>query len=92
MLMGNPDKDRVCTSHTERHNGSIRCFTKRMGRLTYCFSKRWDNHEAALAMYFAHFNFCRKHNSLKGRTPAMASGLTDHVWTVAELLEKIGST
>ena len=92
LLMGNPDKDRVCTSHTERHNGSMRCFIKRMGRLTYCFSKRWDNHEAAVALYIAHFNFVRKHNSLKGKTPAMASGLADHVWTVAELLEKIGPT
>ena len=96
-ISGNPDKDKICTSHTERHNGSMRCFIKRMARLTYCFSKKWENHEAALGLYFAHFNYCRKHESLyvKGegaRTPAMASGLTDHVWTVAELLAMIGPT
>src|SRR5207253_288581 len=59
-ISGNPAKDRICTSHTERHNGSMRCFTKRMNRLTYCFSKKWDNHAAALGLYFAHYNFCRK--------------------------------
>ncbi len=88
-ISGRPDMDKVCTSHTERHNGSMRTFIKRMGRLTYCFSKKWANHEAALALYFAHYNFCRKHRSLKGQTPAMATGLAFHVWSVRELLEKI---
>lgn len=63
-----------------------------MGRLTYCFGKTWCNHEAALGLYFAHFNFFRKHQTLKGRTPAMAQGLTDHVWSVSELLGRIGPT
>ncbi|HEV2970013.1 MAG TPA: hypothetical protein VGY55_08485, partial [Pirellulales bacterium] len=92
VIWGNPDQDRICTSHTERANGSMRCFIKRMGRLTYCFSKRWENHEAALSLYFAHYNFCRKHRSLNGQTPAMATGLADHPWTVAELLERISNT
>lgn len=87
-ISGQPDMARVCTSHSERHNGTIRNFVKRMGRLTYCFSKRWENHEAALALFFAHYNFCHKHRSLKGKTPAMASELAFHVWTVRELLEK----
>ena len=87
--MGNPDKRRICTSHTERQNGSIRLFVKRMNRLTYAFSKKWENHEAALALYFAHYNFCRQHRTLKGQTPAMASGLTDHIWTMRELLDKV---
>jgi len=96
-VLGRPDKKRICTSHTERNNGSIRCFTKRMGRLTYCFSKKWDNHEAALGLYFAHFNYCRTHSALyvKGvgpQTPAMASGLTDRVWTMQELLAMVGPT
>lgn len=82
---GNPDEKKICTSHVERNNGSIRCFMKRMGRLTYCFSKKWANHEYALALHFAHFNFCRKHKTLKA-TPAMASNLADHIWTVEELL------
>jgi len=92
VVMGSPDEDRICTSHSERLNGSIRCFTKRMGRLTYCFSKKWENHEAAMGLYFAHYNFCRTHRTLKGRTPAMAAGLSDHVWTMRELLDKISST
>jgi IS1 family transposase len=89
VASGNPDMNRVCTSHSERHNGSIRNFCKRMGRLTYCFSKRWENHQAALGLFFAHYNFCRKHRTLGYITPAMAHGLENHVWTVRELLEKI---
>jgi IS1 family transposase/transposase-like protein len=92
VVMGSPDEDQICTSHSERSNGSIRNFTKRMGRLTYCFSKKWVNHEMALALYFAAYNFCKKHRSLKGKTPAMAAGLTDHVWTVRELLENVSTT
>jgi hypothetical protein len=57
----------------------IRHFCKRMGRLTYCFSKRWGNHRAAMGLLFANYNFCKKHRSLKGRTPAQAHGLTDHL-------------
>lgn len=90
-ISGRPEINRICTSHTERHNGSMRTFNKRMGRLTYCFSKKWENHGAALGLYFAHFNFCRKHRTLKGRTPAMAAGIADHVWTVRELLGAIAA-
>jgi hypothetical protein len=60
-----------------------------MGRLTCCFTKKWTNHEAALSLYFAHFNYCRKHRTLKGQTPAMAAGLTDRAWTVRELLDAV---
>jgi IS1 family transposase len=89
-MHGDPyQQDKICTSHVERHNGSIRCFTKRMARLTYCFSKRWDNHRAALALFFCHYNYCRKHKTLHGLTPAMAHGLTTEVWTVRKMLEKV---
>jgi hypothetical protein len=70
-------------------NGSIRCFTKRMARRTYCFSKRWDNHRAALALFFCHYNYCRKHKTLKGMTPAMAHGLSTEVWSVRKMLENV---
>lgn len=90
-VLGRPDKDRICTSHCERMNGSIRNFVKRMGRLTYCFSKRWHNHRAALALFFAHYNFCRKHRSLRGQTPAMAHGLTTEVWSVRDLLQNVSN-
>jgi transposase InsO family protein len=70
-------------------NGSIRCFSKRMARLTYYFSKRWANHRAALAIFFCHYNWCRTQRALKGETPAMAHGIASHVWTVREMLENV---
>jgi len=82
-------QDKICTSHVERMNGSIRTFCKRMGRLTYCFSKKWDNHRAALGVMFAHYNYCRTHKSLKGLTPAMAHGLTTEVWSARKLIETV---
>lgn len=85
VVIGQPSEDRVCTSYVERNNLSIRTFVRRMTRLTNGFSKKWENHEAALALYFAYYNFCWKHSTLK-TTPAVASGLTDHQWTVEELL------
>jgi transposase-like protein/IS1 family transposase len=89
---GDPyQQDRICTSHVERMNGSIRLFCKRMSRLTYAFSKRWDNHRAALAVMFCHYNYCRKHKSLKGMTPAMAHGLSTEVWSVRKMLETVAA-
>ena len=83
---GNPDMDAATTNHAERTNLSLRTFTRRFVRCTINFSKKTDNHRHAVAIFVATFNFCRVHKSLGGRTPAMAAGLTDHVWTVAELL------
>ena len=87
---GDPyESRRICTSHVERMNGSIRTFCKRMARLTYAFSKKWTNHRAALALFLCHYNYCRKHRSLKGQTPAMAHGLATEIWSVRQLIEKI---
>ena len=88
LLSGNPDDDKVCTSHVERQNLSIRMGVRRMTRLTNAHSKKWENHKSAMALWFAYYNFCRIHTTLK-TTPAVASGLTDHAWSVAELLERI---
>jgi transposase InsO family protein len=63
---------------------------RRMTRLTNAHSKKWENHEAAFALWFAYYNFCRVHSTLR-QTPAMETGLTDHVWTVKELLDRIGA-
>jgi IS1 family transposase len=82
-----PDMNRVCTSHCERMNLNFRTFMRRMTRLSNGFSKSWRNHEAALGLYIAHYNYCRVHGTLK-TTPAVASGLTGQKWTVRELLEK----
>lgn len=85
-IYGYPDEKRICTSHVERQNLTMRMSIRRLTRLTNAFSKKWDNLKAALALHFAFYNFCRRHMSLKGATPAMASGLTDRIWTIGELL------
>lgn len=64
--------------------------TRRMTRLTNAFSKKWENHEAALGLFFAYYNFCRVHSTIK-KTPAMEAGLTDHVWSVQELLKAMAT-
>ena len=85
-VMGQPDPERICTSIVERQNLSIRMGTRRFTRLTNAFSKKWENHWAAVSCWFAFYNFCRVHKSLRV-TPAMAAGISDHVWSVRELLE-----
>jgi transposase-like protein/IS1 family transposase len=85
ILIGNPDPNRICTSIVERSNLSIRTSVRRLTRLTNAFSKKWDNLHAALSLYFAYYNFCRIHSSIRC-TPAMESGITGHVWTLWELL------
>ena len=85
-VTGRPDPDRAGTSHVERKNGPLRQWCKRLTRLTYAFSKKWDNLKAALALHFAHYNFCRQHGSLNKLTPAMAAGIADHIWTIDELI------
>jgi IS1 family transposase len=91
---GNPNPDKICTSHVERQNLTIRMQNRRMTRLTNAFSKKWANHQAALALHFAYYNFCRVHTTLTEKaegvrmTPAMAAGLEDRPWTLQELVEK----
>ena len=75
----------LCTSIVERQNLSVRMGTRRFTRLTNAFSKKWENHWAAVSTWFAFYNFCRVHKSLRV-TPAMAAGIADHVWDVRELL------
>ena len=74
------------TCHAERTNLTLRTLTRRFVRRTINFSKKLDNHRHAVALFVAYYNFCKKHKSLDGKTPAMAARLTDHVWTVEELL------
>lgn len=82
---GNPNMDMATTCHAERTNLSLRTFNRRFVRRTINFSKKLENHRHAVALFVAHFNFCRLHKTL-GKTPAMATGLTDHKWTVRELI------
>jgi transposase-like protein/IS1 family transposase len=84
-IMGDPDRKRICTSHVERQNLTMRMQIRRLTRLTNAFSKKWENLWAALCCHFAWYNFCRIHQTLR-ITPAMAAGITDHVWDLRELL------
>lgn len=83
---GQPDHDKICTSHVESFNQKFRMQVKRFARLTNAHSKSLKHHAAMQAIWFAFYNFCRKHDTIK-TSPAVASGLTDHVWTIGELLE-----
>jgi IS1 family transposase len=85
VAVGHPSY--ISTSYVERQNLTLRMQQRRCTRLTNGFSKKLDNHVAAIGLYVAHYNFCRVHESLGRReTPAMALGLTDHAWTIGELL------
>jgi hypothetical protein len=75
----------ISTSYAERNNLNCRTFLRRLTRLTLGFSKKVENLIAALWLYLAHYNFVRIHGTLRV-TPAMAAGVTDHVWTIEELL------
>jgi transposase-like protein/IS1 family transposase len=86
--IGQPDPKRICTSHVERQNLSMRMGIRRFTRLTNAFSKKLENHWAAICLWFAFYNFCRVHQTLR-ITPAMAAGITDHVWALRELLEQV---
>jgi hypothetical protein len=84
---GEPDPTRISTSHVERLNLTTRMSVRRFTRLTNAFSKKVENHTAAVALHFAYYNYCRAHQSLGAKTtPAMAAGVTDHVWTLDELI------
>lgn len=85
-VMGNPDPERICTSIVERSNLSVRMGTRRFTRLTNAFSRKFENHWAAVLLWYTAYNFVRFHKSLR-MTPAMAAGITDHIWSVRELLE-----
>jgi transposase-like protein/IS1 family transposase len=82
---GRPDPEHICTSHVERSNLSMRMHLRRFTRLTNAFSKKLDNLKAAVTLYFAWYNFVRVHQTLRV-TPAMQAGITDHIWSLEELV------
>lgn len=84
-VMGAPAYAKICTSHVERQNLTVRMGNRRFTRLTNGFSKSLPSHKNSLALHFAHYNFCRIHQTLRV-TPAMEAGLTDHVWEFTELV------
>jgi IS1 family transposase len=84
-ITGSPDIEKVSTSYVERQNLTMRMSMRRLTRLTNTFSKKWENMEKALALHFAFYNFCRVHQRLRV-TPAMEAKITDHVWSLDELI------
>jgi IS1 family transposase len=84
-VSGNPDPKRVSTSYVERANLSMRMGLRRYTRLTNAHSKKLENHCAALAIYFMHYNFARIHSTIRC-SPAMAAGVTPHLWSIAEIV------
>lgn len=99
-VVGDPIDSLISTSFVERQNLNIRMGCRRYTRLTNAFSKKLENHIAAFSLYAMYYNFCRAHQTLTNgsgkngknkvaTTPAMAAGLTDHPWTVDEMIEKV---
>jgi len=85
VVTGDPDQY-ISTSYVERQNLSLRMGQRRFTRLTNGFSKKLDNHVAAVALYVAHYNLCRTHEALR-TTPAKAMGIADRAWTIAQLVD-----
>ncbi len=84
-IYGRPDFDLISTSYVERLNGTTRLHMKRLARLTYAFSKKRENFEAAVGLHFAYYNLVKRHSTLRC-TPAMAAGVEKSFWTVDELV------
>ncbi len=89
IVTGNPKAKHISTSFIERQNLTMRMGMRRFTRLTNGFSKKIENHFYAVAIHFMHYNFCRVHKTLRV-TPAMEAGIADHVWTIEEMLDKVG--
>lgn len=88
VKVGSPDPKHISTSYIERQNLTMRMSMRRFTRLTNAFSKKIENHIASLAIHYMHYNFCRIHQTLR-ITPAMAAGISQHVWSIQELVDLI---
>jgi IS1 family transposase len=84
-ISGNPNPRYISTSHIERQNLTMRMSMRRFTRLTNAFSKKLENHIAAVSLYFMYYNFCRVHQTLRV-TPAMEAGISNHVWSIEEIM------
>lgn len=86
VVFGNPEADKISTSFVERQNLTMRMQMRRFTRLTNGFSRKPENHRSAVSLHVAHYNLCRVHETLRC-TPAMALGVTDHIWSIGELID-----
>jgi hypothetical protein len=89
-VQGSPDGDHISTGYVERANLTMRMGVRRFTRLTNAFSKKVENHAHAIAIHFMHYNFARIHKSLRV-TPAMEAGVSDHVWSLEEIIGLLDS-
>ncbi len=88
-ITGNPDPKHVSTSYVERQNLTMRMSIRRFTRLTNAYSKKIENHSYAVDLHVMYYNFVRQHASLNKWTPAMAAGLSDHIWDMGEIVALI---
>ncbi len=94
ILQGNPNPELISTSFVERQNLTMRMSMRRFTRLTNGFSKKIENLEYAVALHFMYYNFARPHKSLSKpypKSPAMAAGIEDHIWSIKEIIKLIDS-
>jgi len=92
IMQGKPDLKQISTSFVERQNLTMRMSMRRFIRLTNTFSKKIENLECAVALHFMYYNFAHFHKSLYNpytRTPAMAAGRENHIWTIKEIVKLI---
>jgi IS1 family transposase len=87
VVAGSPEQKHISTSLVERQNLTMRMSMRRFTRLTNAFSKKVENHRAAVGLHFAHYNFVRQHKTLRV-TPAMAAGVSDRMWSLEELVDQ----
>ena len=88
-VSGKPDVAHISTSYVERNNLTMRMSMRRFTRLTNAFSKKVENHAHSVSLHFMYYNFCRQHKSLEGITPAMAAGVTDHLWEIEDIVRLV---
>ncbi len=91
-IEGSPDPKHISTSYAERQNLTMRMQMRRFTRLTNAFSKKFENHMHMVALYTVWYNFVKQHKSLKGLSPAMAAGVSETLWSVADLAEMIDAS
>lgn len=90
LVTGDPDPQHISTSYIERANLTMRMGMRRFTRLTNAFSKKLENHAAAVSLHMMHYNFVRVHQTLK-TTPAVAAGVADHIWSFEEMVSLLDS-
>jgi hypothetical protein len=88
VLYGDPDPEHISTSYVEKHNQTMRQHVKRFARLTAAHSKKLDNHRHMVALYTVWYNYARINSAVR-MAPAMAAGISDRLWEVADIVKLV---